>query len=639
MDSGSVVSSRDLALTADRLGLAHVSMISYDGAAWIIEQSSESSLRGKPLDPAVIPPELEQRLGDAEELFFSSDWPGPADRDPQLWGFLQQQGRDYTIAVGFDVEQEIGLFQRSGPGAVIHDILGLHPEIAEIGVINDGQVLFGKHHYPQGIDEEADLKAASLGTTIFREFEDGDLRLTISYKAYGNEDRYLIRTVMNHEYLNGEIQENRMNHVIIYATVLVFVIMTSYWLSGVLIRPVQSILGKVNEVAAGVFDTPLEVKSKDELGQLAERINAMAKNLDVYTNKLRGAFEENRSMNEYLESIINYTPDAIHIEELDGTIVRVNQAFEVMFGWTAAEAVGQKLRLVPERYKQEEKQAFDSMMAGTPQPARETVRVRKDGSWLDVSVTTSPIRDKNGIIRAFASITRDMTSRNKMDELLRQAEKLNTVGQLAAGVAHEIRNPLTTLRGFVQLQQQTQKLNVRHSDLMLSELDRINLIVSEFLILAKPQATKFEIKDVRFVLGDVLSLLDSQAHLCNVIFQTDFTTETCEVACEENQLKQVFINVLKNGIEAMPEGGSILIRVMKPEAAHIIVAIIDEGIGIPEDMIPKLGDPFFTGKETGTGLGIMVSQRIIQSHHGTMNIRSAVGEGTEVTLTLPAIPD
>jgi len=340
-----------------------------------------------------------------------------------------------------------------------------------------------------------------------------------------------------------------------------------------------------------------------------------------------------------MESIINYTPDAIHIEELDGTIVRVNQAFEVMFGWTAAEAVGQKLRLVPERYKQEEKQAFESMMAGTPQPARETVRVRKDGSWLDVSVTTSPIRDKNGIIRAFASITRDMTSRNKMDELLRQAEKLNTVGQLAAGVAHEIRNPLTTLRGFVQLQQQTQKLNVRHSDLMLSELDRINLIVSEFLILAKPQATKFEIKDVRFVLGDVLSLLDSQAHLCNVIFQTDYTIEPCEVACEENQLKQVFINVLKNGIEAMPEGGTILIRVMKPEAAHIIVAIIDEGIGIPEEMIPKLGDPFFTGKETGTGLGIMVSQRIIQSHHGTMDIRSAVGEGTEVTLTLPAIPD
>jgi two-component system, sporulation sensor kinase E len=645
----SEITDAALARTAEQMSLAHVSMISFDGAQWTIEESSSRSLRGKPVDLNVVPEGLMLHVesnGDSSSQaggsFYLSDWPNDrleADRDKRLWGYLQLPDRDYMLAVGIDVEQEISLLERGGPQAIIRDITGLHPEILEMTVIKDGEVQFGDYRYEDGSVEGTVDKALTQDKIMYREHRAGERRMSISYKTYGEADRYIVRAVTNLDYLHAELRKNRLNHVVIYATVLIFVILTSYWLSGVLIRPVRSILGKVNEVAAGVFDTPLEVKHKDELGQLAERINAMAKNLDVYTNKLKGAFEENRSMNEYLESIINHTPDAIHIEELDGTIVRVNHAFEIMFGWTQDEAVGQRLRLVPERYMQEEKQAFDAMMAGTLQPARETVRVRKDGTWLDVSVTTSPIRDKNGIIRAFASITRDMTSKNKMDELLRQAEKLNTVGQLAAGVAHEIRNPLTTLRGFVQLQQQTQKLNVRHSDLMLSELDRINLIVSEFLILAKPQATKFEIKDVRFVLGDVLSLLDSQAHLCDVMFQTSFTAEPCEVACEENQLKQVFINVLKNGIEAMPDGGTILIRVQRPEVDRIVVAIIDEGIGIPEEMIPKLGDPFFTGKDSGTGLGIMVSQRIIQSHQGTMNIRSTVGEGTEVTLTLPAIVD
>jgi two-component system, sporulation sensor kinase E len=647
-ENHSEITNTALTRVAEKMRLAHLSMIRYDGAQWNIEQSSSISLRGKPLDTDVVPKGLALQEEEPEDgdptggSFYLSEWPHDAretEREMQLWGYLQLPDRDYMLAVGLDIGQEVSLLERGGPQGIIRDITGLYPEILEMAVFKDGELIFGDHRYEIESDNRAVNAAMIQDKIYYQDHADGDRKLAIGYKTYGEENRYAVQTVMDLDYLHSEIRKNRLNHVVIYSTVLIFVILTSYWLSGVLIRPVRSILGKVNEVAAGVFDTPLEVKHKDELGQLAERINAMAKNLAVYTNKLKSAFEENRSMNEYLESIINYTPDAIHIEELDGTIVRVNQAFEKMFGWTQDEAVGQRRRLVPERYMQEEKQAFDAMMAGALQPARETVRVRKDGTWLDVSVTTSPIRDKNGVIRAFASITRDMTSKNKMDELLRQAEKLNTVGQLAAGVAHEIRNPLTTLRGFVQLQQQTQKLNVRHSDLMLSELDRINLIVSEFMILAKPQATKFEIKDVRFVLGDVLSLLDSQAHLCDVMFQTAFTAEPCEVACEENQLKQVFINVLKNGIEAMPDGGSILIRVEKPEADRIKVAIIDEGIGIPEEMIPKLGDPFFTGKDTGTGLGIMVSQRIIQSHHGTMDIRSTVGEGTEVTLTLPAILD
>ncbi|MGO4376531.1 ATP-binding protein, partial [Paenibacillus sp. MCAF20] len=127
------------------------------------------------------------------------------------------------------------------------------------------------------------------------------------------------------------------------------------------------------------------------------------------------------------------------------------------------------------------------------------------------------------------------------------------------------------------------QLNVSHVGLMLSELDRINLIVGEFLILAKPQATKFVTKDMRNILNDVVALMNSEAHLHNIEFKSLFTEENCLVSCEENQLKQVFINLLKNAIEAMPTGGPIHIHITNRKGI-VSITITDEGVGIPEEM-------------------------------------------------------
>ncbi|CAM4470628.1 ATP-binding protein [Paenibacillus tarimensis] len=578
----------------------------------------------------------------------------------EIKAYLMKADRNYVISVGIHTDATLGLLGQSEPKRLIDDLLAGQQGLIEIAVLDPGSfagagtleanasagavkgplsIQYGSFTPGDKLTDQADIAEAAAGNMVYRSAVVEGKSVLKGYIGFKDPYPLVISLVMDEAFLFDSLNQQRINRILISGALLVLVVMASYIISGWLIRPVHSILSKVNDVANGQFDTVLEVRSGDEMGQLAQQVNAMSKNLAVYTNKLQSAFEENRTMKEYLQSFINHTSDAIHVEQTDGTIVQVNQAFEMMFGWTAEEAIGAKLQLVPEQYSKEEQQALDEIAAGKLLPARETVRQRKDGNWMNVSVTTSPIRDNKGVIRAYASITRDMTSRYKMDELLRRSEKLNTVGQLAAGVAHEIRNPLTTLRGFLQLQQQTQKLNIGHVDLMLSELDRINLIVSEFLILAKPQASKFELKDVRYVLGDVVSLLDSQAHLCNVVFNTDFTQEECEIACEENQLKQVFINVLKNAIEAMPSGGEVNIVVEKKKRDTIAVSITDQGVGIPEEMIPKLGDPFVTGKETGTGLGIMVSQRIIQSHHGTMDITSQVDVGTTVVITLPAVTE
>ncbi len=405
---------------------------------------------------------------------------------------------------------------------------------------------------------------------------------------------------------------------------------------GVMMYPLKDILWKVNEVSSVRFQKPITIKSKDEFGLLSLKINAMSQNLSIYMNKLKKAFEENKQMKEHLESFINHSNDAIHIIDLNGLVIQVNRAFEQLFGYQVTDLNHIRFPTIPPELQEENRRMLDLLLKGKELPPLETQRMTKSGEIIPVSVTVSPIRDSKGTIRAFASICRDMRSRNKMEELLRRSEKLTTVGQLAAGVAHEIRNPLTTLRGFLQLQQQSKQLNLSHVNLMLSELDRINLIVGEFLILAKPQATKFVVKDVRDILQDVLVFLDSEAHLHNIEFVTALTEDDCSISCEENQLKQVFINLLKNAIEAMPSGGAIYISIQK-NSGSICISIRDEGVGIPEEFISKIGDPFFTAKETGTGLGIMVSQRIINTHQGTLDIDSQVDFGTTVRLTLPAL--
>ncbi len=540
-----------------------------------------------------------------------------------------------------DYESRLKLYSlgsQVAPDETFRQIRRVNPFVKEITVFrnNASEVAYGTYAYLDANNDRLIAQAQRDKTLHYHTIEFNGDSYYRSFMASPGIDGYVVSIVFDQSGINLMLGSKRSNALLYTGVFLLLMMILTYILVGVMIRPLKDILWKVNEVSSVRFHKPILIKRKDEFGLLALKINAMSQNLSIYMSKLRKAFEENRRMKEHLESFINHSYDAIHLMDLEGKVIQINRAFEQLFGYTEAEVLGMRFPTVPDTHRMEKRQMIGLLLAGKKLPAQETVRMTKAGEIIPVSVMVSPIRDSDGTIRAFASICRDMRSRNRMEELLRRSEKLTTVGQLAAGVAHEIRNPLTTLRGFLQLQQQSQKLNLLHVNLMLSELDRINLIVGEFLILAKPQATKFVTKDVRNVMNDVLVFLDSEAHLHNIVFRTVITEDECRISCEENQLKQVFINLLKNAIEAMPGGGSVHISIQR-KGERIAISITDEGVGIPEELISKIGDPFFTAKETGTGLGIMVSQRIIASHHGTLDIQSQVNVGTSVKVTLPAL--
>jgi two-component system, sporulation sensor kinase A len=218
--------------------------------------------------------------------------------------------------------------------------------------------------------------------------------------------------------------------------------------------------------------------------------------------------------------------------------------------------------------------------------------------------------------------------------MLQKTEKLTIVGQLAAGIAHEIRNPLTAIKGFTQLLS-----NMGHrdyTDVILTELDRIDKIVSDLLVLAKPQISNLEEINLVELIDRVVTLLKTQAIMYNIDIISDISLKDCPmIEAEADQIKQVLINLIKNAIEAMPDGGVVTIEAEGSSEDHVVIRVIDEGIGIPRELISRLGEPFFSTKEKGTGLGLMICQRIIKNHKGSLEIDSEVNKGTTFTIRLP----
>ncbi len=230
---------------------------------------------------------------------------------------------------------------------------------------------------------------------------------------------------------------------------------------------------------------------------------------------------------------------------------------------------------------------------------------------------------------ALQVIIRDITERKQAEALMLQSEKLSVAGQLAAGIAHEIRNPLTAIKGFFKLLEREMEEKKEYFHIIESELSRIELILSELLLLAKPHQVYIHQVSVHSLLRDVTTLLETQAIMNNVWFDLRLNANAPTFKCDENQMKQVFINLIKNGIEAMPNGGTIFIDT-EDEGDEVVIRLRDEGTGIPEAIMARLGEPFFTTKTIGTGLGLMITFNIIKNHDGKVHVDSEVNKGTTI---------
>ncbi|MFB9275010.1 ATP-binding protein [Cohnella cellulosilytica] len=592
-------------------------------------------------------------------------WSGPyqyATSDPDQihkWGYYYDGTTDYIINPYVNAQMFLDYENKVGTNALIGSVMAGNPDILAIAgfdpeffgkpqiiKVKKGKsvrnldvrdVSFGVYAYADEQDVAYVQRAAETGEVATARFKTGGREVFKSFIPLMNEKPCVVSVIFDYGSVREVLSHRLLQLSLISAGLLALAAGASYFLAGAMIRPFRLIVAYVNEIAVGRFGRRLETRSQDELGTLIMRVNAMADNLQTYMGRLRDSAEELRSTKEYLESFVNHTSDAIHVSDLQGAVTQANRAFGTIYGWRPEEVLGREAPIVPAELKREGEAIRARVAAGESVTDYETVRLTKDGGRIDVSITVSPIRDGREDVVAIAEISRNITARKQSEEVIRRTEKLSVIGQLAAGVAHEIRNPLTTLRGFVQLGRKQGTLSAAYLDIMLPELDRINLIVSEFLVLAKPQLSQFRPTDIAELLRDILSLLESQASLVNVKFNAQLSQDIPPVPCDGNQLKQVFVNVVKNSLEAMEDdGGEIRVELFHDKGeGDVVVRVTDQGRGIAEEHMAKLGEPFFTSKPAGNGLGLMVSQRIIANHRGAIGFSSKPGIGTRVEIRLP----
>lgn len=224
-----------------------------------------------------------------------------------------------------------------------------------------------------------------------------------------------------------------------------------------------------------------------------------------------------------------------------------------------------------------------------------------------------------------------LNSRPLKDE--KRLEKLEIVGELAAGIVHEIRNPLTSISGFVQLLEQGAQ-NKEYFNLIYSSFNDIEEYLKTLLIIARPQPSEQKLINIKLLIEEIIEQVEQKINSTHVHINTEFELELPNVLCDETQMNIVFKNLITNSIEATLNEGIVSIVVRK-EDSNLVIKITDTGVGMSKERLAKLGEPFFSLKEKGTGLGLMVCYRIIWQYNGSILIESEENNGTTIEVRIP----
>jgi signal transduction histidine kinase len=341
--------------------------------------------------------------------------------------------------------------------------------------------------------------------------------------------------------------------------------------------------------------------------------------------------EKNKQLNMLNQVFLQTSYQAIIVTNIEGDIIELNENGKQFLRMISSEKrafEGSSIFLVEEIGPY-----FKKVLVNPKEYIGIEITMSIDGSLRYFILDVIPVFDNRSSLIGIVGNLRDISEMKKTEELLRNSEKLSVVGQMAVGVAHEIRNPLTTIKGLLQLTKV--QFNSEYYKLLMSEIDRMNFIVSEFLVLGKPHTVKYREEDCFLILDHILQIFEAQAVMNGISIFKDIK-QYGFIFCDSNQIKQVFMNLFKNAMEAMPYGGHITIEV-DIQGSEQMIRIKDNGKGMSKEVLSKIGQPFNTTKDYGNGLGIMVTKRIIDSHNGRIQFASSSESGTTVDIRLPLL--
>lgn len=372
----------------------------------------------------------------------------------------------------------------------------------------------------------------------------------------------------------------------------------------------------------------MEKEKKEQYNLLEKLVEERTQKLSLANEKLRKEIDERKKVEEDLRlskehfyKIFESSPCLIEIRSLtDGRYINVNQSWLNYTGYRYEEVVNQNTTFLHIKENSSQVKKESNHLEITERIRNAKIQYQTKSGDVHEGLLSTEIFDIQGESCVLRVIT-DVTENARLESEMARLDRLNLIGEMAAGIAHEIRNPMTTVKGFLQLSKSDpEPFNIEYVDLMLGELNRANSIITEFLNLAKNKVSYKTLQHLNPIIEGLYPLIQAEALLSNKSISLQLG-ECPKAFIDEKEISQLILNLSLNGLEAMTEGGQLIVKTYK-ENETVVLEIQDQGCGIKPEFLETIGTPFFTTKETGTGLGLAICYSIAERHNAVIDLKT-----------------
>jgi two-component system sensor histidine kinase PilS (NtrC family) len=372
------------------------------------------------------------------------------------------------------------------------------------------------------------------------------------------------------------------------------------------------------------------------VGLLAAQLAQRQSRYDVQLTETTQTLANLRALHE---RIVESIRSGVITTDLQGRIFTFNAAAAEITGYEAQDVRGQEVSIFFGELGEHVEESMRAAGNSEPSPRFEADCLTAEGLRLRLGFSIFPLFAESGETTGLVITFQDLTQVRSLEETSRRQDRLAAVGRVAASIAHEIRNPLAAMRGSIQVLRSEMDADSSQAELMeiiLRESDRLNRIITDYLTYARPRSQAPENVDVRELLGETFTLLRHSPEIQDGhSLEEDYPDEAMVVNADASQLKQVFWNIARNALQAMPEGGTLRAELRRSVGNRVRITFTDSGVGMSPEQVEHLFEPF-SSRTGGTGLGLSIVYQIIRDHGGTINVRSREGQGTMISIEIPA---
>ena len=523
------------------------------------------------------------------------------------------QGTDIVYVIVLDKEEKVAAFSdHSGwQGNYLDDSVNKNALAASRPVI---QSVFW---------EETAERVLDIGVPVF---------ISGSDKKWGT-----VRVGLSLERMYRQIRRTQLVLTAIGTVALILGLIGARIMAGRITQPLSQVVEATVAAAAGDLDQRLDIHTKDEVEELANSFNTMIREISAQRLQLEQQMDELQELKAYNDRVLSSMTNGLITLDLDSRVVSANGAAESILGLEGKDWQGINFRDLWPEDNHLVRLLVQCLQSQTTCRNQEISLDTGEGEQRTLMVNTSFLEDGREETMGVLVVINDITELKELEARMRQSDRLAALGTLSAGLAHEIRNPLSAIKTFVQLL--PRKISNpaffdKFQTTVPRELNRINDLIESLLELARPPKLEFKIISVSECLAQIEDLYRDKLEAANIGLEISGEKILPELWADREHLVRAFSNVVINAQEAMQEGGNLTIKAGEV-AGGLVLQFADTGVGMDESTKDKIFNPFFTTKDAGTGLGLAMTHKIIQEHGGDIQVDSVVGAGTTFTLILP----